>query len=184
MVLTLSTMAELGSQAADFELADTLGKVWTLSDFADKSALLVMFICNHCPYVIHLKPALAQFAQDYANKDLGVIAINANDWKLYPQDSPEKMAADAKEFGYSFPYVFDESQQVARSYNAVCTPDFFLYDRARELVYRGQFDASRPGNDKPVTGQDLRDAVDSVLQGQQPGFAQQPSVGCNIKWRD
>jgi len=184
MVLTPSTMVELGSQAADFELPDTRGKLWTLSDFADKTAVLVMFICNHCPYVIHLKPALAQFARDYSDKNLGVIAINANDWKLYPQDSPTQMATEVKRFAYAFPYVFDEDQQVARAYKAACTPDFFLYDQQRKLVYRGQFDASRPANDEKVTGKDLREAVDKTLQGIKPDAEQRPSVGCNIKWRE
>lgn len=183
MVLTPSKMVGLGSQAADFELPDTLGKVWTLAEFADKKALLVMFICNHCPYVIQLKPAIAQFARDYIDRDLGIIAINANDWKLYPQDSPAQMAAEVEQFGYAFPYVFDEGQQVARAYNAACTPDFFLYDQQRKLVYRGQFDASRPANDEKITGKDLREAADRTLQGLEPDAEQQPSIGCNIKWK-
>lgn len=184
MVLTPSSMTDLGSSASDFDLVDTNGKRWSLASFSDKKALLVMFICNHCPYVRHLKPALAEFAVDYEDKSLGVIAINANDAKLYPQDAPEMMAADMAEFGYQFPYVFDESQETARAYNATCTPDFFLYDQHRKLVYRGQFDASRPGNDIPVSGADLRNAVDSVLNDQTPGTDQMPSVGCNIKWRE
>jgi len=184
MALTPSSMTELESVAHDFSLPDPTGKLWSLADFANKEALLVMFICNHCPYVRHLKSALAQFARDYADRSLGIIAINANDAKLYPQDSPQQMANDSQEFNYSFPYVFDEKQDTARAYQAACTPDFFLYDQQRQLVYRGQFDASRPGNDIPITGNHLRQAVDQVLIGQQPEVEQLPSVGCNIKWKE
>jgi thiol-disulfide isomerase/thioredoxin len=184
MALTPSLMAELGTSASDFDLPDSQGNRWSLASFADQKALLVMFICNHCPYVMHLKPALAQFGKDYVHRGLGVIAINANDAKLYPQDSPEQMARDVAEFGYQFPYVYDESQLTAKAYHATCTPDFFLYNQQRKLVYRGQFDSSRPGNDIPATGRDLRNAVDKVLAGLQPDIEQLPSVGCNIKWQD
>ncbi|WP_431687645.1 thioredoxin family protein [Hahella sp. NBU794] len=184
MALTSSTMLALGSRAPNFNLSDTQGRHWSLADFSDDPALLVMFICNHCPYVIHLKTALADFARDYATKGLGVIAINANDASAYPADSPENMALEVARYKYVFPYVYDETQEVAKAYHAACTPDFFLFDAQRRLVYRGQFDDSRPGSDKPITGKDLRQAVDALLNGGEIASDQRPSMGCNIKWRD
>lgn len=184
MALTPSTMPQLGSRAPLFNLADQQGYHWSLADFSDRKALLVMFICNHCPFVIHLKQALAQLARDYSNASVGMIAVNANDASQHPADSPRFMQQESERYGYIFPYVYDATQEVARAFQAACTPDFFLYDEKRELVYRGQFDSSRPGNDKPVTGQDLRQAIDAALQGQPPLTEQRPSIGCNIKWRE
>lgn len=184
MALTPSTMTELGTPAADFNLKDPTDTEWTLDSFAGYKALMVMFICNHCPYVKHLKAALSEFARDYEGKGLGIIAINSNDIQSYPEDAPEEMAKDIATFGYSFPYVFDEEQLAARAYNASCTPDFFLFNQQRKLAYRGQFDDSRPGNGLPVTGKDLRNATDQLLTGKQPDAEQKPSIGCNIKWRN
>jgi len=183
MALTPSNMPELGTPAPDFNLPDTSGEHVSLADFADRKALLVVFMCNHCPYVKHIREALAAFAKEYQAKGLGVVGINANDVSSHPDDSPEKMKAEVKSAGYTFPYLFDETQEVAKSYRAACTPDFFLYDAERKLVYRGQFDSSRPGNDVPVTGEDLRAAADAVLAGRAMPEEQQPSVGCNIKWK-
>lgn len=183
MSLTPSTMLELGTPAPDFQLKDTEGNNVGLSDFSDKSALLVVFMCNHCPYVIHIADAFSAFANEYQPKGLGIVAISANDAANYPDDGPEKMAEEAKTRGYTFPYLYDEDQEVAKAYRAACTPDFFLFDGARKLVYRGQFDASRPGNDKAVTGTDLRQAADNVITGQKPDAEQVPSMGCNIKWK-
>lgn len=183
MALTPSTMLPLGTSAPNFQLPDTGGKTVSLADFKDKAALLVMFICNHCPYVKHLRPGLAQLAQDYQPRGVAIVGINANDVANYPEDSPAKMAAEAQAAGYSFPYLFDETQAVAKAYRAACTPDFFLFDRGRRLVYRGQFDESRPGNGTPVTGKDLRAALDAVLAGKATSTFQAPSIGCNIKWK-
>ncbi len=183
MVLTPSVMRDLGSNAIDFRLPDPSGNEYTLADFQDAKGLLVAFICNHCPFVKHLRAGLAQFARDYQGKGLAIVAINANDVANYPDDSPAKMAEETQTAGYVFPYLFDESQQVAKAYHAACTPDFFLYDAERKLVYRGQFDDSRPDNGKPVTGADLRAAADAVLAGQAVSSDQQPSIGCNIKWK-
>jgi peroxiredoxin len=183
MSLTPSTMLELGTPAPDFRLPDARGGTVALADFADAKALLVAFICNHCPYVKHLKEGLARFARDYQDTGLALVAISANDVSSHPDDAPEKMAEDAKRFGYVFPYLYDESQEVAKTYRAACTPEFYLFDGERRLVYRGQFDASRPGNDVPVTGKDLRAAVDAVLAGRPVPAEQAPSIGCNIKWK-
>ncbi len=183
MVLTPSTMLKLGTAAPDFSLPDTTGKITSLADFSDKEVLLVVFMCNHCPYVIHLKSALAVFARDYESKGLAVVGINSNDVENYPDDSPEKMAQDVAEQGYGFPYLLDESQEVAKAYQAACTPDFFLFNKNRTLVYRGQFDGSRPKNNVPVTGKDLRHAVDVLLAGQPVAKEQVASMGCNIKWK-
>lgn len=183
MSLTPSTMElDIGASAPDFALPDTEGSTWRLEDFAGKP-LLVAFICNHCPYVVHLKAALADFARTYDGKGLATVAVNANDVAAYPADAPAKMATDAEAFGYPFPYLYDESQTVARAYHAACTPDFFLFDRNHKLFYRGQFDGSRPNNGQPVTGADLRAAADSVLADGPPPATQAPSVGCNIKWK-
>jgi len=176
-------MLTLGTAAPEFQLPDTNGRTVSLADFKTAPVLVVMFICNHCPYVKHLRSGLAEFGRDCAGKGVAVVAINSNDVVAYPEDSPAKMAAEVKAAGYSFPYLFDESQRVAKSYRAACTPDFFLFDRSRRLVYRGQFDASRPGNGIPVTGKDLRAAVEAVLKGVPPSLNQAASMGCNIKWK-
>ena len=184
MAQTASTMLPLGTSAPDFRLPEpATGKTLSLSDFQDAPALLVMVICNHCPFVKHIRQGLIQFARDYQAKGLSIVAINANDAANYPDDSPAKMAEDAKTFGYPFPYLYDESQATAQAYHAACTPDFFLFDAARKLVYRGQFDGSRPGNALPVTGNDLRAAAEAVLTGQPVSPKQNPSIGCNIKWK-
>ena len=178
-----STMLELGTPAPDFALKDvTSGETISLQAFRQAQALLVMFICNHCPYVKHLKQALVLYAHEYMPRHVGVVAINANSLQTHPQDGPEYMKTDAAQFGYPFPYVFDETQQVAKAYKAACTPDFFLFDSSHKLVYRGQFDTSRPGNSQPVTGNDLRTATDQVLAGTPVTVDQTPSIGCNIKW--
>jgi len=183
MAETPSTMVPLGTKAPAFRLPDTDGKMVALDDFHELPALLVMFICNHCPFVKHIRGGLAQFGRDYQNRGLAIVAISSNDVRAYPEDSPEKMAKEKRAAGYVFPYLYDETQEVAKAYHAACTPDFFLYDRERRLVYRGQFDASRPSNQKPVTGADLRAAVEAVLAGKPVSTDQKPSIGCNIKWK-
>jgi peroxiredoxin len=182
MALTPSTMLPLGTPAPDFRLPDTSGKIVAPGDFKSAPALAVFFICNHCPYVKHIQAGLAQFARDYQARGAAIVAISANDVRDHPDDSPAKMAQEAKRAGYTFPYLYDESQAVAKSYRAACTPDIFLFDAGRKLVYRGQFDDSRPGNGVPVTGKDLRAAMDAVLAGKPVSERQVPSVGCNIKW--
>jgi len=183
MALTPSSMIELGTLAPSFRLPDPSGKTYELGDFEEAPGLLVMFICNHCPYVKHVRDGLAAFGREYGAKGLAIVAINANDVDAYPADHPDRMAEESRAAGYTFPYLYDESQAVARAYGATCTPDFFLFDRQRKLVYRGQFDSSRPGNDKPVTGADLRAAADALLAGQPIDRDQIPSIGCNIKWK-
>ncbi len=183
MVATPSTMLELGTEAPEFALPDPDGKVWSLEDFRDAPALLVVFMCNHCPYVKHILEEFVRFAREYRDKGLAVVAVNSNDVSAYPEDAPERMAELARRLDFPFPYVYDESQEVAKAYRAACTPDFFLFDRARKLVYRGQFDDSRPGSDAPVTGADLRAAVDALLAGRPVPEDQKPSLGCNIKWK-
>jgi peroxiredoxin len=183
MVAVNSTMLPLGTIAPDFRLPDTNGTLVTRDDFAAAPALLVMFICNHCPYVKHIRDGLAAFGRDYQARQLAVVAINSNDVANYPDDRPEKMADEKRLAGYVFPYLYDETQDVAKAYRAACTPDFFLFDRERRLVYRGQFDDSRPGNSRPVTGADLRAAADAVLAGKPIAPEQRPSIGCNIKWK-
>ncbi|HOJ33073.1 MAG TPA: thioredoxin family protein [Candidatus Hydrogenedentes bacterium] len=183
MVLTASTMLPLGTSAPDFSLPDTHGKMVSLKDFQDKPVLLVMFICNHCPYVKHIQPRLVPFCKELQDRGVGVVAINSNDASQYPDDSPENMAKVAKQLGYTFPYLYDEQQKVAKEYAAACTPDFYVFDSARRLVYRGQFDDSRPGNGVPVTGKDLWDAIDALLTGRTVSLKQKPSMGCNIKWK-
>ena len=183
MALTPSTMLPLGTQAPAFSLPDTNGKSVSISDFQSAPALLVMFICNHCPFVKHVRTGLAQLGNDYVPKGVAVVAISSNDVQTHPDDSPAKMAVEAKEAGYGFPYLYDESQAVARAYQAACTPDFFLFDREKQLVYRGQLDDSRPGNGIPVTGKDLRAALDAVLAGRPVAPEQKASIGCNIKWK-
>jgi peroxiredoxin len=183
MVAVPSTMLPLGTAAPEFRLPDTDGRLVGLDDWRDAPALLVMFICNHCPYVIHIRAGLADFARDYQARGLALVAINSNDIDAYPADGPEQMAEEKRQAGYVFPYLLDETQAVAKAYRAACTPDLFLFDRDRRLVYRGQFDDSRPGSERPVTGADLRAAVDAVLAGRQPSPEQRASIGCNIKWK-
>lgn len=184
MALTPSTMLPLGTAAPDFRLTDTVsGRPMSLADVADGRALLVAFICNHCPYVKHIADVFAAFALEYQPKGLRVVAISANDPGHRAEDGPEFMAEEAYNRGYVFPYLFDEDQRVAKAYRAACTPDFFLFDGERKLVYRGQFDDSRPGNNIPVTGRDMRAAVDAVLAGKPVPEDQKPSIGCNIKWK-
>lgn len=184
MALTPSTMLALGTKAPDFELPEVVsGKPVSLSSFTGKKALLVMFICRHCPYVQHVKHELARLGKDYASKELGIVAVSSNDAQNYPEDAPASLKEMAQELGFNFPFCHDESQAVAKRYSAACTPDFFLFDNARKLVYRGQLDDSRPGNNKPPNGKDLRAAVDAVLSGWSVSSQQKPSIGCNIKWK-
>ncbi len=184
MALTPSTMLALGTKAPDFQLPDTVsGKIISLAAFAGKKALLVMFICRHCPYVVHVKEELTRLGKDYAAKDIGIVAISANDAANYPDDAPDKLKAMAKEIGFTFPFCYDESQETAKAYTAACTPDLFLFGPDRTLVYRGQLDDSRPGSGKPVTGKDLRAAIDAVLGGHPVNPKQMASIGCNIKWK-
>jgi peroxiredoxin len=183
MARTPSTMLALGTPAPGFQLPDFDGRMHALEDFRASPALLVAFICNHCPFVKHIRGEFAAFAREYASRGLAVVAINSNDLEVYPQDGPDAMRQEAAELGYGFAYLVDESQVVAKAYRAACTPDFFLFDTQRRLVYRGQFDDSRPGNNKPVTGADLRAAVEATLAGGRPAAEQFPSLGCNIKWR-
>ena len=184
MVKTASTMKKLGTPAPDFRLVNVDGRIVGLSDFADQPALLVVFMCNHCPFVKHVAGGIAQLAHDYMPRGVAVVGINSNDAATHPQDSPEQMVHEAEQRGYPFPYLYDDTQEVAKAYGAACTPDFFLYDKSRKLVYRGQLDGSRPGNNIPVTGADLRAALDAVLAGRAPPKKQIPSIGCNIKWRE
>lgn len=184
MVKTASTMLPLGIKAPDFALPNVDGKTVPLSDLAGGKGLVVMFICNHCPFVKHLRAALAEFGREVQSKGLKIVAISSNDAVAFPDDSPAKMAEEAQSAGYTFPYLYDESQSVAKAYKAACTPDFYLFNADQALVYRGQFDDSRPGNGKPVTGADLRAAVAALLAGKAPLETQRPSIGCNIKWKD
>jgi peroxiredoxin len=183
MALTPSTMLPLGTTAPDFKLPDTTGKIVSPADFKDAPALLVIFMCNHCPYVVHICAGLAQLARDYAPKRVAIVGINSNDVKNYPDDSPAKMKVEVKSAGYIFPYLYDATQAVAKAYRAACTPDIYLFDKNQQLVYRGQFDDSRPGNGIPVTGKDLRAALDAVLAGKPVSPDQKASIGCNIKWK-
>ena len=184
MVKTPSTMIPLGSEAPDFRLPDVVsGDELSLGDLKSDVATVLMFICNHCPYVKHLQDGLVEVADEYIPKGVSFVAINSNDVQNYPDDSPERMKEVAEEKGYQFPYLFDETQEVARAYDAACTPDFFVYDRDLRCVYRGQFDDSRPGNGKPVTGKDMRMALDSIVAGEAIEWEQIPSIGCNIKWK-
>lgn len=183
MVATQSTMNELGSMAPNFNLPGIDGQMVSLDTFSGSRAYLLMFICNHCPFVVHVIKTLAKVCEDFQSKKIAVVAINSNDIDKYPADSPEKMKAFASEHSLSFPYLFDESQEVAKAYKAACTPDFFLFDAQRKLVYRGQLDGSRPGNQEPNDGSDLKTAVEKLLKGDRPLENQVPSIGCNIKWR-
>lgn len=183
MAATASTMLPLGTPAPDFSLPDTEGNRISLADFKQAPALLVIFMCNHCPFVKHILSDLVALAKEYQEKGVAIVGINSNDVDKFPQDSPEMMAQNAKEAGFTFPYLYDETQEVAKAYKAACTPDFFLFDADRKLVYRGQMDDSRPGNNEPVTGADLRAALDAVLEGGPVPAEQKPSMGCNIKWK-
>ena len=184
MVLVPSTMLPLGTPAPAFSLPEPSGKIVSLHDFAEAPALLVAFLSNHCPYVKHIRHAFAAFVREYQARGLAVVGINSNDIVKYPADSPEMMAKEIEEIGYTFPYLFDESQAVAKAYRAACTPEFYLFDRAHKLVYRGQMDDSRPGSDKPINAADLRQAVDALFANQPIPQEQKPSVGCNIKWKE
>ena len=184
MARTESRMMTLGTKAPEFRLPDVVsGREVSLDTFRDRKGLLVLFICRHCPFVKHVQDELARIGRDYADSDLGIVAISSNDAESYPDDRPESLDEMAEELGFTFPFCFDETQDVAKAYDAACTPDFYLFDDRRELVYRGQLDGSRPGNDIPVTGEDLRRAIDQLLAGQPVDEAQRPSLGCNIKWR-
>jgi peroxiredoxin len=184
MALTESTMLELGTIAPDFSLTDVVsGKAVRRDDFKGKKALLVLFICTHCPYVKHIEKGIAALGHDYMGKPLGIVAISSNDAANYPDDAPEGLKQQAEKLGFAFPYLYDETQNVAHAYKAACTPDIFLFDADFKLVYRGQFDGSRPGSDVPVTGVDLRKAIEQVLADQTVPTEQKPSIGCNIKWK-
>lgn len=184
MSKTPSTMLALGTLAPDFSLPDvTSNKTISLSDFQDQKALLVMFICYHCPYVQHIKGELTKIGKDYVDKSLAIVAISANDIATHPDDAPDRLKAMAQEEGFNFAFAYDETQAVAKAYKAACTPDFFLFDHERKLVYRGQLDDSRPGNYLPVTGKDLRQALDALLTDKPINPIQKPSLGCNIKWK-
>jgi peroxiredoxin len=183
MAETPSTMLALGTRAPAFNLPDPSGKKISSDDFKDAPALLVAFICNHCPYVKHIRSRFAELAKEYQARGAAIVAINSNDAESYSDDRPEKMAEEIRQVGYTFPYLYDETQEVAKAYRAACTPDFYLFDRTRSLVYRGQFDDSRPGNNRPITGADLRAALDAVLAGRPVPSNQRASVGCNIKWK-
>ena len=184
MVLTPSTMLKLGTSAPDFQLTDVVsGKATSLASFTEKKSLLVMFICVHCPFVIHIEEELGRLGQDYRSSDLGIVAINANDADTHPEDAPDKLKAMALRLNFPFPYCHDETQSTAKAYTAACTPDFFLYGPSRELVYRGQLDDSRPENGQPNDGRDLRVAIEAVLADRDISSEQKPSVGCNIKWK-
>jgi peroxiredoxin len=183
MVMTASTMLPLGTAAPHFNLPDTQGKSVSIDDFKDAKALLVVFMCNHCPFVKHILRDFIKLVKEYQPKGVGVVGISANDVESFPDDSPELMAKVAKQMSFTFPYLYDENQEVAKKYHAACTPDFFLFDKERKLVYRGQMDDSRPGNNVPITGADLRAAINAVLTATPVVKQQKPSMGCNIKWK-
>lgn len=183
MPATPSNMIPLGTQAPDFALTDYNGRKYTLADFSSYKALVVMFICNHCPFVVHVRSKLVEIAREYSKKGVAFVAINSNDFANYPEDSPAKMSEYAQKYGYSFPYLVDDTQAVAKAYDAACTPDFYLFDSNRKLAYRGQMDDSRPNNGIEVTGNDLIAAMDAVLGGKLVSSDQKPSIGCNIKWK-
>ena len=183
MARTASTMLPLGTQAPDFSLVNVDGQTVSLSDFKGAPALLVAFTCNHCPFVKHVAPAFTDLAREYQAKGVAVVAISSNDVAGYPADSPEQMVREAEERGFTFPYLYDDTQEVAKAYAAACTPDFYVFDKAQKLVYRGQMDSSRPDSGIPVTGADLRAALDATLAGKPAAADQKPSIGCNIKWK-
>ncbi len=179
-----SVMLSLGTPAPPFALRDVVsGQICSLDSFTGKTALLVMFLCRHCPYVVHVEQGIATIGQDYRNTGLGIVGISSNDPVQYPDDAPPRLKEMAERLGFTFPFCFDETQEVANAYHAACTPDFYLFDQERRLVYRGQFDDSRPGSNKPVTGRDLRAAIDAVLSGRPVNSNQKASVGCSIKWK-
>lgn len=185
MVETASNMMPLGTPAPDFDLPDTVsGKNYSLNEFKSDVATVVMFICNHCPYVIHIRRELVDVANEYQTKGITFVAISSNDVENFPQDGPDKMAELASQLGFTFPYLYDESQDIAKAYMAACTPDLYIFDKDLQCVYRGQFDDSRPGKDAPVTGKDLRFALDNILSGKEVDPEQKPSMGCNIKWKE
>ncbi len=183
MVMTRSQMLPLGTAAPDFSLPDIHGKALSFDDFADSKAFLAVFMCNHCPFVRHLRSALADLGRSCAERGVAMLAINSNDFDQYPDDTPARMRTEAQTYGFTFPYLIDSTQQVAKAFHAACTPDFFLFDGARKLAYRGQFDDSRPGNEIEVTGHDLEAAISAVLGGGAVPQEQKPSLGCNIKWK-
>lgn len=183
MVKTASTMLALGSAFPKFALPNVDGRIVTSEDFPDAPGLLVIFMCNHCPFVIHLREELARFAREYSGKGLAIVGISSNDTAAYPQDGPEAMKTEHKSAGYVFPYLYDETQEIAKAFQAACTPDFFLFDKSRKLVYRGQFDETRPKANQTPTGRDLRGACDALLAGKPIVEPQMPSIGCNIKWK-
>ena len=183
MVKTASTMLPLGTSAPGFSLPDTDGNEVSLSDFTEAPALLVIFMCNHCPFVKYIADGLAELVRQYQEKGVAVVGINSNDVESFPDDTPAKMAEEVELRGYTFPYLFDETQEVAKAYRAACTPDFYVFNSDHELAYRGQMDAARPSNDVAVSGEDLRAALDAVLAGRPPTEQQMPSIGCNIKWK-
>ncbi len=184
MVKTASTMLPLGTKAPDFSLLSVDGRTHSLADFDDAPAMLVVFMCNHCPFVIHVAPELARLAADYQQRGVAVVGISSNDVTNHPQDSPEQMVNEAELRGYTFPYLYDETQEVAKAYHAACTPDFYVFDKEQKLVYRGQMDASRPESGTELTAEDLRAALDAVLAGHPVSEEQTPSLGCNIKWKE
>ena len=184
MALTPSNMLPLGTTAPDFNLLNTVDEAMvSLRDARGSQGTLIMFICNHCPFVKHVNVQLSQLARDFQEKGINTIAISSNDVENYPDDSPELMKANAVEHGFIFPYLYDETQEVARAYDAACTPEFYVFDQDLKLVYRGQLDSSRPGNGIPVTGEDLREALDAIIEGKEVNEIQKPSIGCNIKWK-
>lgn len=184
MVMTPSNMLPLGTQAPDFNLLDTVSdEAKTLADVSSDKATVIMFICNHCPFVIHVQPELVKLANDYQAKGIAFVAISSNDADSYPEDAPDQMKQEALDHAYTFPYLYDESQEVAKAYQAACTPDLYIFDGKNALVYRGQLDDSRPGNDAPLDGHDIRNALDAMLAGKAVAQEQKPSVGCNIKWK-
>jgi len=183
MVMTASTMLPLGMSAPDFNLPDIKGDMVSLEDFKESLALLVIFMCNHCPFVKHVLPVMVELIKEYQAKGVAVVGINSNDVVSFPDDSPKNMAKVAKNAGFTFPYLYDETQEIAKAYHAACTPDFFLFDKERRLVYRGQMDDSRPGSEIPVIGVDLIRAMDAILAGRDISSDQKPSMGCNIKWK-
>lgn len=184
MVKTASTMLPLGTKAPDFSLLSVDGRTYGLADFDGAPTLLVVFMCNHCPFVIHIAPELARLAAEYQHRRVAVVGISSNDVSNHPQDSPEQMVHEAELRGYAFPYLYDETQEIAKAYHAACTPDFYVFDKEQKLVYRGQMDASRPESGTELTGEDLRAALDAVLAGQPVSDEQTPSLGCNIKWKE
>ena len=183
MVLTPSIMQELGMKAPDFTLPDSAGERYSLADFSINKGLLIIFMCNHCPYVQHIRRKLVEKIREYQEQGVTVVAINSNDFAAYPDDNPQNMELDAQKHGYTFPYLVDERQQVAKAYGAACTPDFFLFDTKQKLVYRGQFDSARPGNSETVTGADLSSAIGQLVAEKPVPREQRPSMGCNIKWK-